>query len=235
MAALSETIQSPAPGELVTMFQLDTSSIGGPIQHFCPANENNAGVTFNGVYYTPADVSYSGFEMTGTGGQATPKLKLANTNGVFQAMVNTFGDLVGCSLIRIRTFAQYLDGAAEADPTAFFGPDIFRVERKTSENPIFIEWELSSSLDNQGAMIPKRMVIRDTCTWRYRSWNVSKSAFDYSKAQCPYTGAILNDMDQTTTDPTQDGCGRTVNSCKLRFGASNPLPFGGFPGVARFQ
>ena len=235
MTNLTENVQSPTPGELVTMFQLDTSSIGGPIQSFCAAAQNNLGVTFNGVYYTPTDVSYSGFEMSGSGGLPTPKIKVSNSNGIFQAMLNTFGDLVGCTLTRIRTFAQYLDGAAEADPTALFGPDIFLVERKSSENPIFIEWELSSSLDNQGAMIPKRMVIRDTCTWRYRVWNMTTGAFDYTKAQCPYTGAIMTAQDAASTDPTQDGCGRMVSSCKLSFGATGDLPYGGFAGVARFQ
>lgn len=38
-----------------------------------------------------------------------------------------------------------------------------------------------------------------------------------------------------TDDPTYraDKCGKRITSCKLRFGATNPLPFGGFPGVAR--
>lgn len=31
----------------------------------------------------------------------------------------------------------------------------------------------------------------------------------------------------------RDKCGKRVTSCKTRFGANNPLPFGGFPGVGK--
>jgi len=112
---------------------------------------------------------------------------------------------------------------------------MFRVERKTNENPIYIEWELSASIDNQGAQIPARMVIRDTCTWRYRVWNPLSASFDYSLAQCPYVGSTYDVYDNVTTDNTKDDCGRSVNSCKIRFGSTAALPFAGFPGVARFQ
>lgn len=235
MSNITQTVQGSAPGQYVELFSLDTSSLHGPVMNFCEASSNGSPVIFRGVTYTPVDIVASGFEMNGSGGLPTPKIKVANSNQVFQAIVNTYGDLVGCSFSRVRTFSQFLDGAVDADPTAFMGPDIFQVERKSNENAIFIEWELSAALDVQGAMVPKRMVIRDTCTWRYRTWNAITNAFDYTKAQCPYNGALLTNTDVTTTDPTQDGCGRTITSCKLRFGANGNLPYGGFPGVARFQ
>lgn len=234
MSNITQAVQSPTPGAYVAMFSLDATSIGGPVMNFCQSVVNEAGVTFNGTYYTPVDFDASGFEYNGVGGLPTPKIKLANTNGVFQSIVNSYGDLVGCPIARIRTFAQFLDGASQADPTAFIGPDLYQIERKATENPIYIEWELSASIDVQGAMIPKRMVIRDTCTWRYRAWN--GTAFDYTKAQCPYTAAtIYTDADIVSTDPTKDGCSRTVAGCKVRFGSNANLPYGGFPGVARFQ
>lgn len=235
MSNITQAVQSPTPGEYVAMFSLDTSSLGGPVMNFCQASVNNNGITFNGTHYVPVDFDISGFEYNGVGGLPTPKIKVANTNGIFQAVLNTYGDLVGCPITRIRTFAQFLDGAPQADPTAFIGPDNFQVERKASENPIYIEWDLSASIDVQGAMIPKRMVIRDTCTWRYRVWDPVAHQFDYSKAQCPYTGdTMFTVSDTTTTDPTLDNCSRTVTGCKGHFGANGNLPFGGFPGVQRF-
>lgn len=234
-ANITQAVQSPAPGEYVAMFSLDTTSLGGPVMNFCQAAVNQSGVTYRGVYYVPVDIDATGFEYNGSGGLPTPKIKLANTNQVFQQIVNTYGDLVGCPVSRIRTFAQFLDDGLQPDTGAFIGPDLFQVERKSTENAIFIEWELSASLDVQGVMLPKRMVIRDTCTWRYRSWNAVTQSFDYSKAQCPYTGATMYDnTDKIVTDPTKDGCGRTIGSCKLHFGANAALPYGGFPGVARF-
>ena len=228
---LAAVVQTPNPGEKVALFRLDASSLGGSIYYFCQSAYNGANVVFGGVSYTPVDVEFSGFETTGVGGLPMPHMKLANTNGVFQAMTNTYGDLIGCQIQRIRTFSRFLDGRPEADPTAFYGPDTFRIERKTSENPVFIEWELSASFDQEGKMLPGRTIVRDTCLWRYRVWN--GTSFDYSKAQCPYTAANYYTATGAVTTAANDVCGRNLSSCKLRFGANAVLPFGGFPGTAR--
>lgn len=232
--ALQTVVQQPDIGEKVTLFRLDTSSVGGSLLSFCQAAINNTGVVFAGVSYTPVDVEFSGFETTGVGGLPTPRMKLANTNGAFQLLVNTFGDLIGCQIQRLRTFKRFLDGQPEADPTAFYGPDTFRIERKVSENPHFIEWELSAAFDQEGKMLPGRTIVRDTCLWRYRVWDAGANAFDYSKAQCPYADAVYyNAIGGDEALPANDRCGRKLSDCKRRFGDNAILPFGGFPGAAR--
>jgi len=234
MSTIAAAVRSVNPGIPLSMYRLDTTSIGGQVYYFCQASEAGDGITFQGIYYTPVDVDFSGFEMTTQGGLPTPKIKIANTNGVFQNVVNTFGDMIGCKIQRIRTFAQYLDNQPQADGTAFFGPDMFRIERKSSENPIFIEWELSSSVDNEGKLLPGRVVVRDTCLWRYRSYTVD-GGWNYAKAQCPYTGqnGMFTMANAPTGDPTQDVCGRTISACKTRYGSNAALPIGSFPGVNR--
>lgn len=234
MSALQSTVQSPNPGAKVTLFRLDTTKIGGDVKYFCQSAYQSTGVSFGGVYYTPVDVDFSGFETTGTGALPTPHMKLANSNGVFQAMVNTYGDLVGCVIQRVRTFHQFLDGQSEADPTAYYGPETFRIDRKVSENPVYIEWELAASFDQEGKMLPGRTIIRDTCLWRYRIWNESTNAWNYDKAQCPYAGTNYFDAHgNAQSEPKNDKCGRRLSDCKLRFGSDGVLPFGGFPGVGR--
>jgi lambda family phage minor tail protein L len=153
---------------------------------------------------------------------------------VFQNIVNQYGDLIGCEVSRVRTFQQFLDGQLEADPTAYFGPDTFKVERKTDENPVYIEWELSASIDQQGVKLPRRQVLRDTCSLMYRVWNASTNSFDYTHATCPYTGSAYFDVHDNATTAAQDTCSLRLSSCKLRFQPA-PLPYGGFPGVARVQ
>ena len=37
--------------------------------------------------------------------------------------------------------------------------------------------------------------------------------------------------DVATSNPAQDSCGHRLASCKMRFGATAELPFGGFPGA----
>jgi lambda family phage minor tail protein L len=144
--------------------------------------------------------------------------------------------VLGCTLYRVRTYARFLDNGSEPDPTAFFGPDIFRVERKAVDNPVIIEFELSASIDQEGKKLPGRQVIRDTCLWRYRIWNATTGEFDYAKAQCPYTGTSYFDAsDRPVDNASEDVPSRRLRCCELRFGKKNPLPFGGFPGVARVR
>lgn len=232
--SISSVAQSAQPGALISLFSLDTSPLGGGVFYFVQGTNGNQNIKFNGIQYTPVDIEIDGLESNGAGGLPTPRIRISNTSGLPQSIINTYGDLVGCQVTRIRTFERYLDDGDEPDGNTFYGPDIFRVEQKTSENPLMIEWELSAAVDQQGKMIPGRVVIRDTCLWRYRS-HIAGALFDYSKVQCPYVGAQSFDKNDNPTTPDKDECGRRVSSCKKRFGANAALPFGGFPGVGRVR
>jgi lambda family phage minor tail protein L len=233
MVTIYQTAQRLSPGEYVSLFRLDLTSVGGGVEYFTQGAEISDTVKFDGISYQPMDVEFTGLEVTGQGALPTPTIRLANTDGIAQNAVNTWGDLLGCEVRRIRTFKRHLDGQPDADPGAFFGPDVFLIERKASENPVYIEWELSASIDQEGRMIPGRMVVRDTCLWRYRAWNKSVLNFDYSKAQCPYTGNRYYDINNNPTTADKDTPSRTQTCCETRFGRGNVLPFGGFPGAGR--
>lgn len=225
--------QNLAPSAIISLFTIDTSSVGGPMLYFVMGSQNGQPVRYNGIDYQPVDVEFTGLETTGSGALPTPTIRISNVDGLAQAIVSTWGELLGCTLYRVRTFKRFLDGEPDADPTAFYGPDIFRFERRTSENAVYIEWELSAAIDQEGKMLPGRQVIRQTCLWRYRTF-VPGQGYDYSKAQCPYTGNQFFDVnDQPVSDPAKDYPSRRLGCCRARFGRSNPLPFGGFPGVQR--
>jgi lambda family phage minor tail protein L len=229
--------QKLSPSAIIHLFTLDTTSVGGPLLRFTASSQSDAAVVYQGLSYQPFDIEFNGVETSGVGAYPTPRLRLNNTDGVIQALVNTWGDLNGCQVKRIRTFERFLDGRPEADPESYFGPDIFRVERKSDDNADFIEWELSTSIDQEGKMIPGRTVIANTCMWRYRYWDSSLNGgdgdFDYSKAQCPYAGTQSYDINDDPVTDDLDKPSRTLNCCRVRFGADQPLPFGGFPGVPR--
>lgn len=232
---LARVAQSLDPGAIVFLFELNTSVIGGPVYYFTPNRDGDNPVVFGGVTYTSADIEASDFEVSGNGSLPTPKIRISNTDGLVQQIVNQYGDLVGCSLRRVRTFARFLDGKPDADPSSYFGPDIFRVERKVAEDGPFFEWELSAAIDQEGKMLPGRQVLRDFCSWRYRVWNPQTNTFDYSKATCPYTASSYFTAEGEPTTAANDRCGKRVSECERRFGAGNPLPFGGFPGVSRVR
>lgn len=234
MPTLQTEAQSLQPDNLISLFRLDTTSLGGPLLHFVQGREETQSVVFDEVSYDPVDVEFTGLEVSGMGALPTPTIRIANTDGIWQALINTYGDLEGCTIYRLRTHKRFLDTQPDADPLAFYGPDTFKIERKVSENQVFIEWQLSAAIDQEGVMLPRRVVVRDTCLFRYRAWNQGTASFDYTDAVCPYVGSQSYDInDQPVASGANDVPSRRKTCCTTRFGAGNPLPFGGFPGVQR--
>lgn len=234
MSLLLTEIQKLDPEAILPLYTLDCTAIGGTILAFTPGQANDAPIVFGGVTYTPVDVDFDEIEVSGIGALPQPKLSIASSDPLVHASLNTLGDITGCRFTRIRTFPMFLDGASAADPNAFFGPDVFSIEAKTDDNPDSVTWTLSPSVDMEGRQLPARPMIRSTCMWRYRSWNEGTNSFDYSRSQCPYAGDnFFDDQDNPVTDPSEDRPSRTLNCCRVRFGAGEAWPFGGFPGMGR--
>lgn len=224
--------QSLEPGVLVSLYTIDVAPLGIPQRwHFTNGTE----VKFRGVTYSAADVQVEGFEWNGQGAMPRPKIRVSNSTRMLSGLAKTFNDLVGAQFVRIRTYAQYLDGQPSADPSETFGIDIFNFEQKIAHDKYQIEWVLSAAMDQQGRSIPSRKVIRDVCLWKYRRWvPEAGGSFDYSKVECPYMGAASFTRDGTPTTPANDKCGKRISDCEKRYG-NGELPFGGFPGVARIR
>jgi lambda family phage minor tail protein L len=221
-------VQSLTPGTLVELFVLDATALGDQVYRFhAGVNALKAPVVWQGNTYMPFPVEASGFERTGKGTLPTPTLRVANVSGLIGALCMALDDLLGATLTRKRTFAKYLDAVnfagginPTADPDAAFPDERWSVNRKISENKVFVEFELASVLDVQGVKLPRRQVIANCCTWRYRG------------AECGYTGTAYFDIGDRATNLENDRCGKRLTSCRARFGESATLPYGGFPGAA---
>jgi len=229
---------------LITLFQLDLTTVGGPgTIHFTKDSQGVALVAFRGQDYQQVDVEANGFEWAGSGPMPRPTIRVSNVAGLLTTYLLDYNDLIGCKLTRIRTFARFLDGhedSAEA-PYAYIA-DVFVVEQKVQQNATAIEWRLSSALDQQGRMLPNRQIVRDNCMFRYRTWDAALGRFDNGDptdaraplVTCPYADANYFDRhDNTVATAAQDQCSKKVSGCKVRFGQYGSLPFGGFPAVAR--
>lgn len=213
----------------VELFTLDATALGDTIYRWTPGTINDAAVVYQGNTYAPYPIMASGFEWNGRGAFARPKITIAKSVSIASLVINN-SDLVGATVKRIKTFKKYLDGQPSADPDAHYGEDVYKVERKTKANKLEIEFELSAAVDQEGKKIPGRQCLRDACRAIYRSWN--GSAFDYTKATCPYTGAAYFGTDGLATTAASDRCGKKLSDCALRYGFE-PMPFNGFPGMAR--
>jgi lambda family phage minor tail protein L len=233
---LESHVQQFNVGERIELYLMDNTENGGGIFRFTPMTFSTIPITWRGDVYTPIACVADGFEVNGANGNPQPKLRVSNVGGLFGAAVITQSDLRGAVITRFITFKRFLDGQSEADPNAVLVPDVFIVSRKTTHTKEFIEWELISPIDQETVLLPRRPVLKLTCTRRYRRWN--GASFDYSKAECPFNGTQNGDLmfdaaGNQVTDPALDVCGRLDGDCLLRFpqDVNNGLPTWAFPGV----
>jgi lambda family phage minor tail protein L len=227
---LTALVQGFELDDYVELYELDARSLGGDITRFTSSAFETGPVRRGGNDYLPMPVETEGWEWSGRGPLPTPILRVANVSLAFGAAVIAFGDLLGATVTRIRTFRRYLDGQPLADSTACFPLDIYRIDRKRLYTKVVIEWELAAATDQQGVYLPRRPILRNACTHRYRIW--TGTSFDYTEATCPYAGDDYFDANGRPTTAAGDRCGKKLSDCKLRFGTA-PLPTRAFPGVAR--
>lgn len=223
---IQQDLQKLAPGQLVELFELDCTTVGGDVLRFHNgSNELNGDVVFNGLTYTAYPIQARGFEFSGKGQLPRPSLTVANVTGLLGALVRTYEDLVGCKLTRRRTMVKYLDAVnftggvnPTADPTAQLPEDVYFIDRKSTENKLVIEFELAAAFDIAGVQLPRRYIVQNVCAFKYRG------------GECGYTGtAYFDSSDQPVGSASLDVCGKRLSSCKARFGEYAGLPFGGFP------
>lgn len=232
---ITTEIQKLEPDTLVTLFILDTTPIGGStVFRFTAMPGTSGDVMFGGNPYTPIDIEATGFEWDGSGAFPKPKLRVANIGGVVSSAIVGYGDLVGATFYRIRTFAMHLDNGSAPDSNATFPIETYTVDQLSKHTKLFLEWTLASSIDQIGMQLPRRQCLRDTCTHRYRLYDPVSGNFNYTNATCPYTGSNKFKEDGTPTLlNSEDECDKRLTGCILRFGANGVLPTRSFPGIAK--
>lgn len=224
-------IQSLSPSALIELYELylhgweaDATKI---FRFHANTNELTGSLVWCGNTYVPFPVSAEGYQTTSAGKSARVKFKVANVRGTISTLLAE-GDegIIGSKVVRRRTFSKYLDAVnfasginATADPSVEFVPDIFFVDRKSSETVAVVEFELAPSFDVMGVSLPRRQIIQNCCTWKYKS------------AECGWTGGNVADVNDNKANAANDACGKRLTSCKIRFGevGTKILPFGGFP------
>lgn len=235
-AKYAQEIQKLGMGAEVVLYKIDLTALGGPTYYLTPMAEDQTAltsVTFGTQEYTSFPIVAEGFEWVSGQAPPQPTISVSNIDHAFTSDVLNYEHLIGGKVTRIRTFDRFLAGGAEPDGNAHMPLDIFRIDRKTVHNESIISWELASWIDQHGRKLPGRLVIRDYCSLIYRDGR--SGTFDYSKATCPYTGADkFTKLNVSTLNVNEDVCSHTLAACKLRFGNAS-LPFGGFPGVAKFR
>lgn len=214
-------VQQLTPGPIVELWELNATAIGGGILRFQGVQEGS--IWWQGNEYSGWPCNGEGFERTSEQ-QPTPLFRVGNVQRTITILCKQLEDLVGATITRHRTFEKYLDavnfpdGNPTADPTKEFNPELWFIERKSSETFEMVEFELSSALNFQDVKLPRRQIIANQCPFTYRG------------ALCNYTGpAVADELDVPTADPAKDKCGKRLSSCELRLWPDDVLNYGGYP------
>ena len=247
MAIPTAELQKINPSSIIELFQLELrAAIHGVdfTYHFHNGTNSfnsNGNIIWDGDTYSAFPIEVDGFEYQAQGPLPRPKIRVANllssiTEILLEVNTSTPGnDLTGAKLTRIRTLVRYIDDEnfpndssgnpyGTADTTAKFPDEIYYVSRKTTENRDMVEFELAAVFDLAGVRAPKRSCTANLCPWVYKG------------TECGYSGSTYYDENDKKVDNVDDDkCGKKLSSCKVRFGDSNPLPFGAFPGIGAFN
>jgi len=250
--AYFEELQKLEPSAVIDLFEIRLTkrinNVKETLRYHAGTNELTAPIEFNGNTYVAAPVEVSGFESSAKGTIARPTLKVANANGAISSLIvqQNYNPLKA-EVVRIRTFKKFLDAAnfsggnATADPDAKT-EEIWYIDRVSSENLQFVEFELTAKLDMVNLELPRRKVT-EFCPWKYRGNRCTYDGNRYyrvddveiSKEEMEGLAAI-NSLTFDEAVNKFDVCGKRVSSCRLRFpdneGDNNiALPFGGFLGT----
>jgi len=219
---------------LVTLWQLDTRTLGGPVFYFTSAQDFETEIVWGGQSYTALPMDASGFELTTRGAIPQPTVTISNLYGAGNLLLDSYKGLVGAEVVRILTLRRFLDDGETPDPAAYITREKYVVAQKTSHNAVAIAFKLASRMDVEGTQLPRRQILRDVCTHTYRAFDPATGSFDYSRASCPYVGAADFDTANKPTDDAHDQCSRNLGGCQLRF-PGQVLPARFFPGVGKVK
>lgn len=225
--SLESDAQVPAPGTLVDLYEMDLTYAGFsvPIVRFYAGVDANYGnIVFNSNTYTALPLQATGFKSSSDGPMPRPNLSISNVDGYITSQMKLYNDFIGAKVTRLRTFAKYLDNGSSPDPTAV-KTEIYFVEQKKSENNQMVVFELASPIDIMDKQLPGRFMIANTCAWRYKGVECGWPGTD--------SGKWYDNSDNQVFQQSQDVCSKSLDGCKLRWGVTVPLPYGGFPALGR--
>lgn len=134
-------------------------------------------IVFNGISYTPFPIKVENMGQDGKGSINRPKLTVSNINGFVSALLLQNQQINGAVITRQRVFSRFLDAVnfqtptpvwVTPDPSAAYPPEPWVVNRKVVENNQVVQFELASPIELQNVKLPRRQIIANVCTFKYR-------------------------------------------------------------------
>tara|TARA_Y100000114_G_scaffold31247_1_gene26841 strand:+ start:201 stop:779 length:579 start_codon:yes stop_codon:yes gene_type:complete len=178
-APIITDLQKINPSSIIELFTIETVAAlhGSATTYRFHAGTNRVGngdIIWAGDTYVKMPIQAEGFAFR-EGQLPRPTLTISNALGTITAIllnvnsVTTGNDLTGATVTRIRTLARYLDSInfpgntnpyGTPDPTAEFPQEIYKIDRKATENREIVRFELAAVFDLAGIRAPKRQCTR---------------------------------------------------------------------------
>lgn len=188
--------------ELLEISEIPNS--GDVIRFHGGANSIYESIFFGGKEYYYIPYEGTDFGSRSDGRISRPTIKIINFNGFLSKFMIGKDDLIRSRVTRVRTFFRFLDEenflnyesdkefwsemGINPDPNATLRSDIWYINQKIEENKFYVEFEMSNALDLEGAVLPRRQILNNYCTWKYRGKG------------CKYSGGVVADSNNVKFD-----------------------------------
>ena len=138
--------------------------------------------------YTAVPLTAEGFEHAADGVSARPVITFANVLATFgDALALADGttlanvDLVGNKIYRRKSLYKYSYGQSGDSPDRLveFPVESWIIDRVAAESVQSVSFELASAYDLAGITVPRRLIMGNTCPWKYQG--ASEEVADASK------------------------------------------------------
>src|SRR5215831_18237029 len=128
---------------LITLWQLDTTRLGGPVFYFTSAETFDRAIVWGGQPYTALPMDAQGFEINTSGTLPQPTITFSNLYGAANLLLDSYKGLVGADLTRILTLERFLDDGSTPDVNAYITRDVFTVAQKSTHNAVAVTFKLA--------------------------------------------------------------------------------------------
>lgn len=147
---------------LIQLFKVDLTNLGGTVFYFVPMSISYSSISFMGETWVPFPAQITGIGAVYGQAPARPIMTVSNVAKILQAAIVNYGDIVGGTVTRYRTFRKFLADGSSPNNNAIFPPDVYIIDQKTSHTKAAISWNLVSILDVDDYKLPGRQMLRQT-------------------------------------------------------------------------
>jgi lambda family phage minor tail protein L len=175
---ISRSLLDFQPTTVLEFFRIYPDTVNKPNTYLSIHGGSNfeKPIIWQGVSYIPLPIEVEGFEVNGNGQLARPKIRIANVDYLVTSLLQNNQDLIYGKIVRKRTFLKYIDNGnfdggnpfGDSDQSAEISEEEFLISQKTTENKVYVEFELTSPLDLDNYEVNNRLIFGKYCSWLYR-------------------------------------------------------------------